>query len=177
MDILPEEHRVGPAPVQRRICSVCQTSKIVPGEMSWPQARRPTAAKCRDCQRDYHREYQRKRRADRPEVVRRSNLWRLYRIREADYDALRAAQSYRCAICQLHEDEIDTSTYGGRPRSDGTRTKPFALCVDHDHATGRIRGLLCRDCNSLIGLAREDAKRLQSAVRYLMTAGRRPSAL
>lgn len=51
----------------------------------------------------------------------------------ADYDALLAAQGGRCAIC------------GARP---GRRN----LAVDHDHATGKVRGLLCTTCNVKLGV-------------------------
>lgn len=39
--------------------------------------------------------------------------------------------------------------------------------VDHNHTTGKVRELLCRKCNSFIGLARESAKILKSALAYL----------
>lgn len=39
--------------------------------------------------------------------------------------------------------------------------------VDHDHRTGEIRGLLCSNCNTGIGLLREDARVLQNALDYL----------
>ena len=42
-----------------------------------------------------------------------------------------------------------------------------SLCVDHDHKTGAVRGLLCGRCNVAIGMLAEDEKRLYSAIRYL----------
>lgn len=39
--------------------------------------------------------------------------------------------------------------------------------IDHNHSTGRIRGLLCMNCNFLLGAAREDAKVLENARQYL----------
>ncbi len=41
------------------------------------------------------------------------------------------------------------------------------LAVDHDHATGKVRGLLCSRCNSAIGLARESLDVLKKTVLYL----------
>lgn len=59
-------------------------------------------------------------------------------------------QDYRCAICGRKEDE-----FGKR------------LCIDHDHKTDRIRGLLCNTCNFLIGCAQDSPVILNSAIDYL----------
>jgi hypothetical protein len=48
--------------------------------------------------------------------------------------------------------------------------QPALLVVDHNHETGKVRGLLCDQCNQAIGLMRDDAERLKSAAVYL-TAG------
>lgn len=64
-------------------------------------------------------------------------------------ERLRAAQNNRCAICEKPESEIGT------------------LCLDHCHETGQIRGLLCRKCNSGIGLLGDDIDLVRSAVLYL----------
>lgn len=42
------------------------------------------------------------------------------------------------------------------------------LCIDHDHSTGKVRGLLCNRCNWLIGLVKEREDTLHNANRYLM---------
>lgn len=68
-----------------------------------------------------------------------------YGISASEYDALKLSQNGRCAICN-------------------TDAK---LCVDHDHDTGKVRGLLCMKCNSSIGFANDDATVLKSAIEYL----------
>lgn len=60
------------------------------------------------------------------------------------------AQNHRCAIC------------GGERTGPGTR-----LHIDHCHKTGKVRGLLCSKCNTVIGLAGEDPVRLMNAALYL----------
>jgi hypothetical protein len=63
------------------------------------------------------------------------------------------AQHGECAIC-------GRSTPGGPNRHD-------RLYVDHDHATGRVRGLLCMRCNVGLGYFRDDPELLATAIAYL----------
>lgn len=102
-----------------------------------------------------------------PDYIRAANLWHKYKMRPEEYDAMREAQGYRCAICGTHESELEVRL-GGRPRKDGIPTQvPFQLVVDHCHATQRVRALLCQLCNAGLGNFREDPERLLAAVEYL----------
>ncbi len=83
---------------------------------------------------------------------RRSHLKRKYGITPEEYDELLAEQGGGCGIC------------GRLPRDD------ISLHVDHDHATGAIRGLLCFRCNNALGDFEDDYERLTAAVRYLRPA-------
>ena len=69
-----------------------------------------------------------------------------YNISAIQFDALLMAQCGKCAICG----EVMTAPH-----------------VDHDHETGIIRGLLCRQCNVGIGALGDKAINLQNAVDYL----------
>jgi hypothetical protein len=89
----------------------------------------------------------------RGERNRKGNLFRRFGITEVDYLRMFDEQGGCCAIC-------GTST----PGTSGV------FAVDHDHSTGRVRGLLCRGCNIGIGNLGDDAERLESAVRYLRNA-------
>lgn len=83
--------------------------------------------------------------------IRSTSLSRLYGITVQEYDRMLADQSGGCAIC-------------GKSARESSRKK---LCVDHDHGSGKVRGLLCFECNVGIGNFKEDAILLQKAVSYL----------
>jgi hypothetical protein len=59
-------------------------------------------------------------------------------------------QNGRCAICGVFERELDR-----------------ILCIDHDHKTGKLRGLLCHNCNAGIGLFNDDPSLCYQARMYL----------
>src|SRR5437762_2483969 len=75
-----------------------------------------------------------------------------YGLTYAAYDAILADQHGVCAICQRPE----------RPRKE----KPMRLAVDHHHKTGKVRGLLCRSCNTAIAIL-DDADLLAKAAAYI----------
>lgn len=77
-----------------------------------------------------------------------------YGLSADDYHAMLMAQGNKCAIC--------ARSFGDDPRS--RKDLPH---VDHSHSTGRVRALLCVRCNQGIGLLREDADLLRSAITYL----------
>lgn len=88
-------------------------------------------------------------RANRVQTVSR-NLQRNYGISLADYDEMLEAQDGGCAIC------------GKSPEANGRR-----LGVDHNHATGEVRGLLCSACNTGLGLFQDSPACLRRAISYL----------
>jgi hypothetical protein len=70
------------------------------------------------------------------------------------YDKLFSEQEGKCAICGTTN-----------PGNKDPRRQRF--CLDHDHITGKVRGLLCIDCNRAIGLLGDDVIRVQRAYQYL----------
>lgn len=72
-----------------------------------------------------------------------------------DYEKMLIAQDNKCAICRSGETRV-------------MREKVMRLCIDHDHNTGRIRGLLCHNCNSGLGKFGDSPDLLTLAAIYLM---------
>jgi len=78
------------------------------------------------------------------------HLKRTFGITLADYDEMLEAQGGCCAIC-------GTTPWENKQR----------LGVDHDHETGRIRGLLCKSCNRAIGFLQDSPELCRLAMLYL----------
>lgn len=136
-------------------CPKCGETK--PLTEFWPRSNRPPGqvrSRCKVCEKTDHKvwkvehglEAQRRWRAAHPEVARagyrRKKLKQKYGLTPAEADAILAGT---CAICGSRDD----------------------LCIDHDHANGRVRAALCRRCNLGIGHLDDDPARLRAAADYL----------
>lgn len=104
---------------------------------------------CKECQKTYNKE-----RARVSPVAKRyqrfSALKYRYGLAPEQYDAMLAAQGGHCAIC---------------PATEPGRKRKF-FCVDHDHDTGKVRGLLCYACNSF-RVGKNTLETAKMVVRYL----------
>lgn len=123
-----------------------------------------------DQEREYHRTYMKTWRKDNieksREACRRSRIKNPAATREANwrrhginlsyegYEALLVTQEYRCAVCGTHASDLNK-----------------ALAVDHDHDTGKVRGLLCDSCNKAVGLLQDDPEIAMRIGLYLTADG------
>lgn len=132
--------------------------KILAGIQDW---RDKNKEKCRMVRENYRkrdpeRAREQSRRWDEKSRDHRKNysLKRNYGITLLEYDRMYQIQSGRCPICEKHQTEIGTIFH-----------------VDHDHATGKVRGLLCVSCNMKLGSV-ENKKWLARALAYLDKAAK-----
>lgn len=120
------------------------TKRMTSGRLSW----------CDPCRREYNREYNREYRKTRATTPRRRE-WEWERrgiigMTVERYNEMLHEQNMCCAICGANAMDL-----------------PKALCVDHDHATGEVRGLLCRSCNVAIGHLKDSLELVHRAANYL----------
>jgi hypothetical protein len=145
--------------MRTKVCTRCEKRKSI--ERFHRRANRPGGRMyhCKDC----HRKLVTNWRGKNPENVKRTYqkwyksakgaFWELsyrlkkyYKITVEEYKSLLRKQRNRCAICRI---------------------KLSTPHVDHDHKTKKVRELLCRHCNHLLGNAKENINTLLRAINYL----------
>lgn len=156
--------------ISEKLCSKCgQLGKFGPDR----RARDGLQSSCLECYRQFDRQrYRENRERNRnvrtrakqywqslPEHVRRARgranfLRNNHGITPGDFDAMMKQQGGVCAICS-------------RPPSGKTR-RTSVLQVDHDHDTGKIRGLLCDTCNTALGRLGDNAEGIRRVLEYLL---------
>jgi len=82
----------------------------------------------------------------RAQISRNNHLLSKYGLASEEYEQMVADRKGRCDICG---------------------DQPERLCVDHDHGTKVVRGLLCRNCNSALGKFKDSTQILRNAIIYL----------
>jgi hypothetical protein len=109
--------------------------------------------KFKSVQATYGKKWLKGTRARDPHYDRHRNLWRKYRLRPETYAVMLSIQGGVCAIC------------GCEPPADKN------LVVDHEHKSGKVRGLLCNGCNIGLGGFKELPSNFYAALRYLELHG------
>lgn len=138
-----------PKPViirDRKHCPRCKTVKLL-GEFPVSKNRADgRAGWCKQCYSDH--------RVENFEEVRRRERMKRYGISDGEYERRMEEQGGKCAICRA------TCVQHGE-----------TLSVDHDHSSGKVRGLLCANCNRGVGPFGDNPSLLVRAAEYLMGGG------
>jgi hypothetical protein len=145
-------------------CSTCRIEKPVTEFRHRKEGLKKLRSSCLMCERERNRVWSNNNRTKRSAY---SRLWRAknrgrhnwshrayangFKLTLEEYTAKYNYQSGLCAICKTY-----CSAHGKQ-----------CLAIDHNHKTGKVRSLLCRHCNMMIGQASENPKILQAAIEYL----------
>ncbi len=108
-----------------------------------------------DGERKRTTEYRANLRITNPEKLKLSNrntkLKRAYNLSDSLVTEMKKEQNYCCFVCKKHEQDI----------------KGKGLVVDHNHTTGKVRKLLCANCNTALGLLKEDVTIIEQLAEYV----------
>jgi hypothetical protein len=110
---------------------------------------------------DYMKAWRKKNRAKLAAKEHRAHL-KVYGLTPESYATLVVAQNNCCAICSRSANSL-------RPKNH--KQSQARLDIDHCHATGKVRALLCYNCNAILGHARDTIGTLERAVAYLRSHG------
>jgi hypothetical protein len=125
-----------------KACSACLRVFPLAFFSKAKKRRKGRCSECKECRKEY--------KAKTKERNRWTAIFRLYGMTKEHFENTLKKQNGKCKIC--------CSTSPG---------KGNYFAVDHCHTTGKIRGLLCNNCNLALGLMGDDPKLLQDAAKYL----------
>jgi len=129
-------------------CSRCKVFKNTSDFYTNPSQPRGYDYMCKECVKEDKRKTHNSERQKKATIKYR---YEQYGLTEQSYQRMRVAQDFKCKIC-------------GLPELDSPKKK---LHIDHCHTTGKVRGLLCSQCNVSLGLVKESKETLLKMIKYL----------
>ncbi len=129
-------------------CWDCKHDK--PPEAFAPAKLRRKDYHCGECRKAEYRAYYHEHR----DTMNKRAIARQHNTTVDVIEGMRAAQHDVCAICK-------------RPETHMRNEHTIGLSVDHDHATGKLRGLLCFRCNTTLGRVNDNPELLEQMAAYL----------
>jgi hypothetical protein len=130
-----------------KLCNLCKQEKDLSLFSVDSRSKSGYQTRCKECQSVVKKEM--------ALYYRTKHLEYKYGITHEDYEAMLEQQGSKCAICGIEEKYAENAR----------------LCVDHNHDTGEVRGLLCKKCNQAIGLFQDNPEFCEAGGRYLRLHG------
>jgi len=138
-----------------KMCTVCKIAKPFEDfydgykakKQQYATNRKYPHSRCKDCDHARVRIYHKNNRDKVTKQQLISHRRREYGLTEEQYNSMILSQNNMCAICNKPSDKT--------------------LHIDHDHKTNKVRGLLCSNCNTGIGLFKENVESFANAIKYL----------
>lgn len=130
-----------------KVCQLCGLDKPLEDYHKNKQIRDGKHTICKNCNIQKSKKW----RIDNPEKAKTLNYRKKYNLTYEQVELLKVDCGYKCEICGTEEAKA--------PRGN--------LFVDHCHKTEEVRGILCLNCNNLLGSAKDNQEVLLSAIRYL----------
>jgi hypothetical protein len=138
-------------PPKSKTCSKCNITKDISRFSKHPTASDGYRTQCKNCQFSRQSEHRRRTGYWRGDNGRKEQLKKKYKISIQQYEEMLASQRGVCALC------------GSADR----KSKYGHFSIDHCHKTGRIRGLLCYRCNTILGVLGDDEESIWRVLLYV----------
>jgi hypothetical protein len=136
-----------------KICRLCKVEKSFNDFYKQDRNKDGYKTECKSCSYNQHKKYrnsggkekerlsEEKRKNKDPDKWRNYLYQRTYGITLTDYNTMLENQNHCCKLCGESE----------KVRATNKERTPRRLAIDHDHNTGKVRGLLCHQCNVVLG--------------------------
>jgi hypothetical protein len=131
-------------------CYLCKTIKECDSFYKSKTGAQKRRGECKQCSNNVTKNYQAKYPELKKTYDQNHRLKNIFGITIEQYTELGNKHGWKCCICEKTETENKRK-----------------LAIDHDHSTGRIRGILCGNCNRGIGNLKDSVSLLQKAINYL----------
>jgi hypothetical protein len=136
-----------------KTCSSCKETKTLTDFYKDKYRKDGLACRCKACDTLSRHKYVKNNPATVVQSRRKKKLKRYYGLTLEDYQQKLEGQNYSCSICKTTDNKVGD--------------KQWSFVVDHCHETGKIRGLLCNQCNRALGMFQDSVDILEKATAYL----------
>ena len=140
--------------LQTKACTICGQRKLLSDFYKEPKHKDGVHSCCKICFCERTNTYKKQNQGKIGKANKDLHLRKSFGIKLEQYKKMLVEQKGVCAICGKQE----TRKY---------KSKIVRLSIDHNHKTGKIRGLLCHNCNMAIGHFEENIKFMLKAIQYL----------
>lgn len=139
-----------------KVCPKCNNKKSLEEYYTNARNKNGYSAYCKPCTKIITKEWRKNNLSQARIHTRTSRLLCNFGVTAQHYEQILEQQNHKCAICETPSNNLD-----------------YNLCVDHDHQTGKVRGLLCHTCNHFLGRVHDDVNLLENillkSINYLQT--------
>lgn len=139
-----------------KTCSVCKKEQPLDNYYNYKNTKDGKSYRCKECDNKARQKWTRDNRERSSLSSRSRNLKYKYGITLDDYQKLLSKQEGKCGCCGVAE---NTANFGVNVS--------LSFAVDHCHETGKVRGLLCNQCNRAVGMLGDTPEGVEKALNYL----------
>ncbi len=142
---------------QSKVCCVCNIRQPFSSFFNYMNKSDGKSYRCKNCDTEARQKWADQNPERSYNSARGRQLKHKYGISLLEYEQMLAEQGGKCYLC------------GATENSTGGERKDWNFAVDHNHTTGKVRGLLCNNCNRGLGLFRDNPELLRKAAEYVET--------